>query len=97
RERSPLLPEVPAVSETVPGFESVTWFGILGPRGLPADVVARLNSDINAVLKTPEFVDRARALGFEPAGGSPQEFAALLVRDTDKWAKLIRERRITAE
>jgi tripartite-type tricarboxylate transporter receptor subunit TctC len=81
----------------VPGFESVTWFGVFGPKGLPPDVVQRLNGEINAVLKSPEFVERLRTLGFEPAGGSPRDFAALVARETDKWAKLIRERKITAE
>jgi tripartite-type tricarboxylate transporter receptor subunit TctC len=85
------------VAQAVPGFESVTWFGVFGPKGLPPEVVQRLNGEINAVLKSPEFVERLRALGYEPAGGSPQDFAALVARDTDKWAKLIRERKITAE
>lgn len=97
RERSPLLPDVPPVAQAVPGFESVTWFGVFGPKGLPPDVVQRLNGEINAVLKSPEFVERLRTLGFEPAGGSPRDFAALVARETDKWAKLIRERKITAE
>ncbi len=97
RAPSPLLPGVPPVAQAVPGFESVTWFGVFGPKGLPAEVVQRLNGEINAVLRSPEFVERARALGFEPAGGSPQDFAALVARETDKWARLIRERKITLQ
>jgi len=95
--RSPLLPDVPPVADSVPGFESVTWFGVFGPRGLPADVVARLNTEINAVLKSPEFQQRLRTLGYDAAGGAPADFARVVQRDRDKWARLIRERQISAE
>lgn len=95
--RSPLLPDVPPVAETVPGFESVTWFGVFGPRGMPADVVARLNTEINAVLKSPEFQQRLRTLGYDAAGGTPADFARVVQADRDKWTKLIRERKISIE
>jgi tripartite-type tricarboxylate transporter receptor subunit TctC len=96
-KRSPLLPEVPPVADTVPGFESVTWFGVFGPRGMPAEAVNRLNSEINAVLKSPEFQQRLRTLGYDAAGGTPADFARLVQRDRDKWTALIRERRITID
>jgi tripartite-type tricarboxylate transporter receptor subunit TctC len=95
--RSPLLPDVPPLADTVPGFESVTWFGVFGPRGMPADAVARLNTEINAVLKSPEFQQRLRTLGYDAAGGTPADFARVVQRDRDKWATLIRERRITLD
>ena len=95
--RSPLLPEVPPVADTVPGFESVTWFGVFGPRGMPAEAVSRLNSEINAVLKSPEFQQRLRTLGYDAAGGTPADFARVVQNDREKWAKLIRERKITIE
>jgi tripartite-type tricarboxylate transporter receptor subunit TctC len=96
-KRSPLLPQVPTVAETVPGFESSTWFGVFGPKNLPADVTQRLNAEINAVLKTPEFQERLRTLGYDAAGGTPPEFAKVVADDTAKWARLIRERKITGE
>lgn len=96
-QRSPLLPDLPTVADTVPGFESVTWFGVFGPRGMPAEVTQRLNAEINAVLKTPEFVERLRTLGYDAGGGSATDFARLVQRDADKWARLIKERKITAE
>lgn len=95
--RSPLLPALPPVADTVPGFESVTWFGVFGPRGMPAEATQRLNSEINVVLKSPEFLERLRALGYDGAGGSPADFARVVANDTAKWAKLIKERRITTE
>jgi len=95
--RSPLLPEVPPVADTVPGFESVTWFGVFGPRGMPVEAVNRLNSEINAVLKSPEFQQRLRTLGYDAAGGTPADFARVVQRDRDKWTALIRERRITID
>lgn len=97
RTRSPLLPDVPPVADAVPGFESVTWFGVFGPRGMPAEAVNRLNGEINAVLKTPEFQQRLRALGYDAAGGSPADFARVVQADRDKWTQLIRDRRITID
>jgi len=96
-KRSPLLPDVPPVADTVPGFESVTWFGVFGPRGMPADVVERLNTEINAVLRSPEFQQRLRTLGYDAAGGTPADFARVVQNDRDKWTRLIRERKITID
>jgi len=96
-KRSPLLPNVPTVAETVPGFESSTWFGVFGPKNLPPEVVQRLNAEINAVLRTPEFQERLRTLGYDAAGGTPADFAKVVANDTAKWARLIKERRITGE
>ena len=96
-QRSPLLPALPTVADTVTGFESVTWFGVFGPKGLPVEITQRLNTEINAVLKSPEFLDRLRVLGYDAAGGTPADFARVIAADTAKWAKLIKERKITAE
>lgn len=95
--RSPLLPALPTVSDAVPGFESVTWFGVFGPRGMPADITRKLNAEINAVLKSTEFLDRLRVLGYDAAGGTPADFAKVVATDTAKWAKLIKERKITID
>lgn len=96
-QRSALLPQLPTVADAVPGFESTTWFGVFGPRGLAPEITARLNNEINAVLKMPEFVERLRTLGYDGAGGTPQKFAQVVAADAAKWARLVRERRISAD
>jgi len=95
--RSPLLPNLPTVSDTVPGFESNTWFGVFGPKNMPAEATQRLNTEIGAVLRTPEFQERLRTLGYDAAGGSPADFAKVVAGDTAKWARLIKERRIASD
>jgi len=80
-----------------PGFESVRWFGVSGPRGMPADVVQRVNTAINQALAGPGVKDRLARLGIEPAGGSPQDFAKMAETDRSKWKKIISDRKISAE
>ena len=96
-KRSPLLPDLPAISETVPGYESVTWFGLYGPKGLPADIVARLSNGINQALQEADVKERLARLGIEPVGGTPQQFASMANADRAKWKKIITERKIAAE
>ena len=64
---------------------------------MPAEITQRLNSEINAVLKSPEFLERLRILGYDAGGGTPADFARVVAADTAKWAKLIKERKISAE
>lgn len=96
-KRSPLLPDLPAISESVPGYETVTWFGLYGPKGVPADIVSRLNTAINQALQDAEVKDRLARLGIEPAGGTAQQFAAMTDTDRAKWRKIIQERKLTAD
>lgn len=96
-KRSALAPELPTVSELLPGFESVTWFGIYGPRGLPADIVARVNQAVNASLVDPDLKERFARLGVEPTGGTPEVFAATVKAESAKWKKIIAERKITSD
>jgi tripartite-type tricarboxylate transporter receptor subunit TctC len=96
-KRSPLLPNLPAISETIPGFESVTWFGVYGPKGLPPELVQRLNAALNQALQEADVKDRLARLGIEPVGGTPQQFAAMLEKDRAKWKKIITERHISPE
>jgi tripartite-type tricarboxylate transporter receptor subunit TctC len=96
-KRSVLAPELPAVAEVLPGFESVTWFGIYGPKGLPAEIVSKVNQAVNAALAEPELKDRFARLGAETAGGTPQHFAAVVKAESAKWKKVITERKITAD
>ncbi len=96
-KRSALVPELPAVAELLPGFESVTWFGVYGPRGLPPEIVARVNQAVNAALAEPDLKERFARLGAETTGGTPQAFAATVKAESAKWKKVITERKITAD
>ena len=96
-KRSPLAPDIPALAEVLPGFESNTWFGLYGPKGLPADAVLRFNQAANAALADPELRERLARLGIEPRGGTPQAFAQMTERDRARWKRIITERRITPD
>ena len=89
--RSAAIPELPTVSEAgVPGFEVTVWAGVAGPRGLPKDVVAKLNTELNKSLEAQSLRDRFAALGFEPVGGTPEEFAAFVRKETERWAQVVK-------
>jgi len=96
-KRTALAPDLPTVAETLPGFESVTWFGVYGPKGMPQDLVGKVNQAINAALADADVKDRFARLGAEPTGGTPPAFAAMVKADTAKWKKIIAERKITAD
>jgi tripartite-type tricarboxylate transporter receptor subunit TctC len=91
--RSPLAPEIPTIAESgLPGFSVVSWFGLYGPRGMPPDLVKRINEDVNKVLRSPEMVARFVSLGLEPArGGSSAEFASMVAKDTARWSALAKQ------
>jgi len=88
--RSQALPELPALAELLPGFEVSAWHGLIGPRNVPAPVVQVLNKAVNETLHDQAIQARFADLGITPLTGSPEDFRALLVRDTDKWAKVVR-------
>jgi tripartite-type tricarboxylate transporter receptor subunit TctC len=96
-KRSPLLPNTPTVAETVPGYELAVWYGAFGPRGMPADLVARLNREINTVMALPEVKKQMNAIGVETATSTPQQFGTILRNDADRYGKLIRELGIHGE
>jgi tripartite-type tricarboxylate transporter receptor subunit TctC len=97
-QRSPSLPDLPTVAEAgVPGFESITWHGVVVPAQTPAASVLRLNRAINAALAQKDLVERLGVLGVEVAGGSPQEFAAYIRREIPKWEKVVRDSGAKAE
>jgi tripartite-type tricarboxylate transporter receptor subunit TctC len=89
--RSPLLPDVPTVAETVPGFEMAVWYAAYGPAGLPRDIVARLNAEIGRILFLPDVKQRMDDVAVETANSSPEELAALTRLDADKWGKIIKQ------
>ena len=96
-KRTPLAPDLPAIAEVLPGYESTTWFGLFGPRNLPADVVQKVNAAANQVLRDPEVVERLTRLGIEPVGGTPAQFSTMLASESAKWKKIITERKITLD
>jgi len=90
--RSPALPDVPTVAESgLPGFEASSWFGLLAPAGTPAGVVARLNSEGNKWLASPEARDKLATQGANAAGGTPDDFTRHIAAETAKWAKVVKE------
>ena len=89
-KRSPLLPELPTVSESgVPGYESGAWYGALLPAGTPAAIVATLNREMVKAIRSPDVRDRLAAEGAEVIGSTPAEFAAHLRKDIERWRKLV--------
>jgi tripartite-type tricarboxylate transporter receptor subunit TctC len=95
--RSEALPEVPTVADSVPGFEASTWQGIGAPRNTPAEIVERLNREINAVLADPKIKERLAELGSLPTPMSPADFKNLIVAETAKWGKVIRAANIVVK
>jgi tripartite-type tricarboxylate transporter receptor subunit TctC len=95
--RSAALPDVPTVGEFVPGYEATAWFGIGAPRNTPADIVGKLNSEINAGLVDAKFKDRLADMGGEPMPMSSADFAKFIADETEKWGKVVRAAGIKAE
>ena len=91
RARSPALPEVPTMIESgLVNFESTTWFGVLAPAGTPPAIVTKLNVEINNLLRQPEVREQIGRLGADPAGNTPEQFAAHIKTEIAKWAKVIK-------
>jgi tripartite-type tricarboxylate transporter receptor subunit TctC len=88
--RSAALPDIPTVADTVPGYEASTWYGVGAPGRTPADVVATLNTEINAAVADPTIKARLADLGCAPLAGSPADFGRLMADDAEKWAKVIK-------
>jgi tripartite-type tricarboxylate transporter receptor subunit TctC len=95
--RASFLPNVPSMSETVPGYDTEVWWGLLGPAGMPPDVLAKLSHDFVAALGTEAVKERLAKLGAMPIGSSPKEFDAKIHADYDKWGPIIKAAHITAE
>jgi tripartite-type tricarboxylate transporter receptor subunit TctC len=96
-KRSPLAPGLPALSEFAPGFDSNTWFGLYGPKGLPDNIRDKLSGAVQLVLNEGEVKDRLANLGIEPVGGTADQFALMVKADAAKWKKIIAERKITLD
>ena len=91
-KRFPLLPDLPTIAESgFPGFDSQAWNGILVPAGTPKPIVTRLNTEINAIFKMPDVIEKMHAAGFELVGGTPEDFATLIVRENTQWAPVVKK------
>jgi tripartite-type tricarboxylate transporter receptor subunit TctC len=94
-KRTPMAPDLPAIAETLPGYESNTWFGLYGPKALPAELVSKLNAAANAALADADARERLARLGIEPAGGTPAQFTSMVATDLAKWKAIVTERKIS--
>jgi len=97
-KRSRLMPELPTIAEAgVPGFEAMTWHGVLTTGGTPPAIVNKLSAEINRILQLPDVRERLGSLGAEIVGGTPKEFAAHIQREIPKWAKVIKDAGVRLE
>jgi tripartite-type tricarboxylate transporter receptor subunit TctC len=95
--RSDAVPDIPTLGESVPGYEMTAWFGAVAPKGTPAEIVDKLNKEINAGLADPRMKARFAELSGIEIGGSPADFGKLIVEETEKWAKVVRAANIKIE
>src|SRR5512132_3163991 len=95
--RSEALPDIPTVSDFVPGYEASAWYGIGAPRNTPAEIVDKLNKEINAALSDPKIKARLADLGGTVLSGSPADFGRLIADETERWAKVIKSAGIKPE
>ena len=96
-ERTSAVPEVPPVSDSLPGFRSVTWFAMAGPPGLPPALVSKINQDVNESLQRPEMKTWLERLTLEPMGGSPADAAKFFAEETKLWGRVIKEKNVTIQ
>jgi tripartite-type tricarboxylate transporter receptor subunit TctC len=94
KQRAPQLPNVPAVAETVPGFENLGWFGLVAPAGTPPAVIRKVHDDAVKALQSAEIKKRFSELGMAPVGNTPAEFSKAMKEESARWAKVVRERKL---
>ena len=94
KQRSPQLPAVPAVAETLPGFENLGWFGFLVPTGTPKEVIDKIYRDTGKALEAADIKSRFEGLGMAPVGNSPADFTKYVREETERWGKIVRERKL---
>ena len=95
--RAPFLPDVPSLSEAVPGYDTEVWWGLLGPGGMPPDLVMKLSHDFVAALNTEAVKERLTKLGAVPIGSTPEKFDAKIHADYEKWGPIIKAAGMTTE
>ena len=93
-KRSQLMPEVPPIADTIPGFEAATWVGLLAPAGTPKEIVARMQQEVEKVLRSPEVQEKLSASGAEPVGSTPEQFGAYVDSEIRKWDRVVKQAKI---
>jgi tripartite-type tricarboxylate transporter receptor subunit TctC len=88
-QRWPSVPDVPAIAETVPGYETSVFYGMSAPKGTPPEIVATLNKAVNEVLKDPKLIARFADIGGVPKPMTPEEYGKLIAAETEKWRKVV--------
>jgi tripartite-type tricarboxylate transporter receptor subunit TctC len=96
-KRNTALPDVPAVGETVKGYEAIVFYGVAGPKGMPPEIVAILNKAFNEALADPKIQKRIADLGAEPMPMTPEQFGKLTSDETEKWAKVVKAANLSIE
>jgi len=91
-KRSPAFPDLPTIAESgVPGYEMILWYGLIGPAGIPSEIVGRLNAEVGKVLRDPDVSTRLANQGVEASPSTPQQFAALIAADLKKFSKVVKQ------
>jgi len=96
-QRSTVLPELPTIAETLPGYEASGWYGLLAPAATPREAFARINSETSRIMKLPEVAQRLAGDGVEAVGTTPEQFAAYLRAEIAKWGKIVKTAGIKAD
>jgi tripartite-type tricarboxylate transporter receptor subunit TctC len=96
-QRSPAMPDLPAVGELLPGYSADFWFGMWAPAGTPREIVSRLNHALVRILRQPDVLERLRTDGYDPVGSTPDEFARIIARDIATWSKVVKAGNIKAD
>ncbi|MFN9122655.1 MAG: tripartite tricarboxylate transporter substrate binding protein [bacterium] len=93
-KRSTLIPDVPPIADTLPGFEAVTWVGLLAPAGTPREIVSRMHAEITKVVAAPDVRERFSASGAEPVASTPENFGAYLAAEVKQWERVVKQAKI---
>ena len=93
-KRSKIMPDVAPIADTIPGFEAVTWIGLLAPAGTPKEIVARMHREIEKIVQLPEVQERLSASGAEPVASTPEQFGAYLGAEVAKWGRVVKQAKI---
>ncbi len=96
-ERAPLLPDVPALAEFLPGFEATSWHGLFAPGGTPTEIVAKLSQEVQRIMKLPHIQERMQAMGATPVGNTPEQFAQHISAERKKWAEVVKASGVSLE
>jgi tripartite-type tricarboxylate transporter receptor subunit TctC len=97
KNKTPILPDVPPIADTIPGYESDVWFGLIAPAGTPKPVIKKLADEVARIVKSPDMSEKLAAQGAEPIGSTPDEFSRVIASDYAKWSEVFKKTGIKAE